>query len=76
MRIVLVAALAALAMPNVANAQRSDPRSLESLLKNAPAKGDDARTVNANLPELVNIRLSQLEEDLQFTAAQMPLWKT
>jgi hypothetical protein len=32
MRIVLVAALAALAMPNVANAQRSDPRSLESLL--------------------------------------------
>jgi hypothetical protein len=76
MRIVLVAALAALAMPNVANAQRSDPRSLESLLKNAPAKGDDARTVNANLPELVNIRLSQLEEDLQFTPAQMPLWKT
>jgi hypothetical protein len=75
-RIVLVAALAAAAMPHAVLAQRSDPRSLESILKSAPPKGDDARTVNANLPELVGIRLSQLEEDLQLTAPQMPLWKT
>ena len=72
----LLIALVALGMSPTLHAQRSDSRSLESLLKNAPPKGDDARTVNANLPELVNIRLSQLEEDLQITAAQMPLWKT
>lgn len=74
--VVIVVALAAFAASHAAYAQRSDPRSLESILKSAPPKGDDARTVNANLPELVNIRLSQLEEDLQFTAPQMPLWKT
>ena len=73
--ITLLIALAVLAA-SPAQAQRSDPRSLETLLKNAPPKGDDARTVNANIPELVAIRLSQLEEDLQITAAQMPLWKT
>lgn len=71
----ILLALAALALPATAPAQRSDPRSLESLLKGAPPKGDDARTVNANLPELVNIRMSQLEEDLQITAQQMPQWK-
>ena len=71
----LLIALAAGAMPLTSHAQRSDPRSLESLLKNAPAKGDDARMVNANLPELVALRMSQLEEDLQITAQQMPLWK-
>jgi LTXXQ motif family protein len=77
MRLVgLLAALAACVMSFPAPAQRSDPRSLESLLKNAPAKGDDARMVNANLPELVALRMSQLEEDLQITATQMPLWKT
>jgi LTXXQ motif family protein len=69
-------ALAVYAMYPTTHAQRSDPRSIEGLLKSAPPKGDDARTVNANLPELVGIRLSQLEEDLNFTAAQMPLWKT
>jgi hypothetical protein len=63
-------------MSQPALAQRSDPRSIEGLLKNAPPKGDDARMVNANLPELVSIRMSQLEEDLQLTTAQMPLWKT
>ena len=68
-------ALATLALASSALAQRSDPRSLESLLKTAPPKGDDARTVNASLPELVNIRMSQLEEDLQITAQQMPQWK-
>ena len=68
--------VAACAMPAATYAQRSDPRSIEGLLKGAPPKGDDARTVNASLPELVNIRLSQLEEDLQITTAQMPLWKT
>jgi hypothetical protein len=73
----LLVVLAAFAMPHPAGAQRSDPRSLENILKSAPPKGaEDARMVNANLPELVNIRMSQLEEDLQITAAQMPLWKT
>jgi hypothetical protein len=74
--IALLIVLVAHAMSPAAHAQRSDPRSLENLLKNAPPKGDDARVVNANLPELVAIRLSQLEEDLQFTSAQLPLWKT
>jgi len=68
--------LAACAMPHPADAQRSDSRSLENMLKTAPPKSDDARMVNANLPELVGIRLSQLEEDLQITSAQAPLWKT
>jgi hypothetical protein len=68
-------ALATLVVSSSAFAQRSDPRSIENLLKSAPPKGDDARTVNANLPELVNIRMSQLEEDLQITAQQMPQWK-
>jgi len=76
-RVALVVALVASVMSLPAHAQRSDPRSLESLLKNAPPKGgDDARMVNANLPELVALRMSQLEEDLQITATQMPLWKT
>ena len=75
-RVACVVVLMACVMSLQANAQRSDPRSLESLLKNAPAKGDDARMVNANLPELVALRMSQLEEDLQITATQMPLWKT
>ena len=73
--ITLVLFLAVSTLPQHSHAQRSDPRSIESLIKNAP-KSDDARTVNASLPELVNIRMSQLEEDLQFTAGQMPLWKT
>ena len=72
----LLIAAAVYAMSQPAHAQRSDPRTIENLVKSAPPKGDDARTVNANLPELVAIRLSQLEEDLQFTAPQMPLWKT
>jgi len=75
-RVTLVVALVACMASLAAHAQRSDPRSLESLLKSAPAKGDDARMVNANLPELVALRMSQLEEDLQITATQMPLWKT
>ena len=75
-RVALVVALVACMASLAAHAQRSDPRSLESLLKNAPPKGDDARMVNANLPELVALRMSQLEEDLQITATQMPLWKT
>ena len=72
----LLTLLAASALLPGAHAQRSDPRSIEQLLKSAPPKGDDARTINANLPELVSIRLAQLEEDLQFTPAQMPLWTT
>jgi len=77
MRLVtLLLVLASFGLSPVTHAQRSDPRSIEGLLKSAPPKGDDARTVNASLPELVSIRLSQLEEDLQFTTAQMPLWKT
>lgn len=72
----LLVALAACSMPPSAHAQRSDSRSLESLLKNAPPKSDDARTVNASIPELVAIRMSQLEEDLLLTTAQLPLWKT
>lgn len=71
----LLVALCAYGVLPPAHAQRSDPRSVENLLKSAPPKSDDARTVNANLPELVNIRMSQLEEDLQITSAQMPLWK-
>jgi LTXXQ motif family protein len=73
--VIFLVALAVYAMPPPTHAQRSDPRSIDSLLKSAPPKSDDARMVNANLPELVNIRMSQLEEDLQLTTAQMPLWK-
>ena len=76
-RVALSIVLAACLVSLPGHAQKSDPRSLESLLKNAPPKGgDDARMVNANLPELVALRMSQLEEDLQITAPQMPLWKT
>jgi LTXXQ motif family protein len=77
MRLVtLLVVLAVCAISPLTQAQRSDPRSIDNLLKNAPPKSDDARMVNANLPELVNIRMSQLEEDLQLTTTQMPLWKT
>lgn len=34
----------------------------------------EARAAGANLPELVQIRLSQLEEDLNLRPAQLPLW--
>ena len=34
----------------------------------------EARAVAANLPELVQIRLAQLEEDLNLRPAQLPLW--
>ncbi len=69
------AALAALVLAQGAIAQRSDPRSLESVIKSLPPKGDDARTSGANLAELVNLRMSQLEEDLNITQQQMPQWK-
>jgi hypothetical protein len=52
----------------------SDRRSLEYMLKKGPPQADDARLVNANIPELVQIRVSQLEEDLNLSAAQMPQW--
>jgi len=75
--VALLVPLAACIMSLPAHGQRSDPRSLESLMKSAPPKGgEDARMVNANIPELVALRMSQLEEDLQITATQMPLWKT
>jgi len=70
----VVAAIAICALAAGAHAQRrEDPRSLESVLKNRQPR-EDARTVNANIPELVAIRLAQLEEDLNFTPAQLPLW--
>jgi hypothetical protein len=69
-----VAAIAVCALAAGAHAQRrDDPRSLESQLKNRQPR-EDVRTVNANIPELVTIRLAQLEEDMNFTAAQLPLW--
>ena len=34
----------------------------------------EARAASANLPELVQIRLAQLEEDLNLRPAQLPLW--
>ena len=34
----------------------------------------EARAASANLPELVQIRLAQLEEDLNLRPAQVPLW--
>ncbi|MFO1304937.1 MAG: Spy/CpxP family protein refolding chaperone [Burkholderiales bacterium] len=71
---IIAAALAALVLAHGALAQRSDSRSLESIVKGLPPKGDDARTAGANLPELVNMRMSQLEEDLNITPAQMPQW--
>lgn len=37
---------------------------------------DGARAAGANLPELVQMRLSQLEEDLNLRPAQLPLWNT
>lgn len=36
----------------------------------------EARAAAANLPELVQIRLAQLEEDLNLRPAQLPLWHT
>jgi len=50
-----------------------DARSLESLIKSNP-RNDEGRLVNANIPELVTIRMAQLEEDLILTPAQLPLW--
>ena len=70
----IVAAIAVCAFAASAAGQRKgDDRSLEYILKNRP-KADDARTVNASIPELVTIRLAQLEEDMNFTQAQLPLW--
>ena len=72
MRFVVAVALCAVA--TLAAAQRTnDPRSLESLIKNAPKSGED-RMAGANLPELVNLRMSQLEEDLNLVPAQLPAW--
>ena len=72
---ILTIAIAGLVLAQGALAQRSDPRSLESIVKSLPPKGgDDARAAGANLPELVNMRMSQLEEDLNITKAQMPQW--
>jgi len=69
-----LAVLAACLFAASAGAQKTkDSRSLESLLKSNP-KADDARLVNANVPELVTIRMAQLEEDLVLTPAQLPLW--
>ncbi|HTQ00208.1 MAG TPA: Spy/CpxP family protein refolding chaperone [Casimicrobiaceae bacterium] len=36
----------------------------------------EGRMVGANVTELVNIRLSQLEEDLNLTQPQLPVWNT
>lgn len=36
--------------------------------------GDDARMAGANFSELVNIRVAQLEEDLNLVPGQLPLW--
>ena len=71
----VVALIAACALAAGAHAQqrKDDPRSLETMLKNRQSR-DDARAVNANIPELVAIRLAQLEEDMNFTQAQLPLW--
>ena len=70
----IVAAIAVCAFAASAVGQRKgDDRSLETFLKNRVPK-DDARTVNANIPELVTIRMAQLEEDMNFTQAQLPLW--
>ena len=74
MKRVALAALAAWLIPLSALAQM-DKRSLDYQLKNAPKPGE-AKMVNASLPELVNLRLSQLEEDLDLTAQQLPAWKT
>lgn len=75
-RLTAVAAVAVCMTAAGASAQGAkDSRSIEHLLKNAP-KVDEARMVNANLPELVNLRMSQLEEDLNLQPAQMPAWST
>jgi hypothetical protein len=72
-RIAVLGVLACLA-PLLAWGQAGDRRSLEYLLKNAPPKADEGKLVNANLPELVTLRMSQLEEDLNLTPAQLPQW--
>lgn len=72
--IVAAAAIAACLFPLVAFGQASDRRSLEYMLKNAPPRTDEAKLVNANLPELAALRMSQLEEDLNLTQAQLPQW--
>jgi len=69
-----IATVIALCVIPLAAGAQTDRRSLEYLLKNAPPKGDDAKVVNANLTELATIRVNQLEEDLNLTAAQLPLW--
>ena len=61
-------------MVSLAAMGQSDRRSLEHLLKNAPPKTDEGKLVNANLPELASLRMSQLEEDLNLTPAQLPQW--
>ena len=74
MRRAALAAFFACVIPLAAHAQL-DKRGLEYQLKNAPKAGD-AKMVNASLPELVNLRMSQLEEDLNLTQQQLPAWKT
>jgi hypothetical protein len=75
--VVRIVAVASFAMATAASAQPGggDPRSIAGKMSRPPgAARDDARAAGANLVELVNIRLSQLEEDLNLTSAQLPLW--
>jgi len=67
------------AMAAAASAQPGggDPRSIAGKTSRpAGVARDDSRAAGANLVELVNIRLSQLEEDLNLTAAQLAPWNT
>ncbi len=71
------AAVATLVVAAAASAQPGggDPRSIAGKMSRPPGMArDDARAAGANLAELVNIRLSQLEEDLNLTPSQLAPW--
>ncbi|MFO1323923.1 MAG: Spy/CpxP family protein refolding chaperone [Burkholderiales bacterium] len=72
-RVAAVAAVSSLAAMSV-SAQLSPPKQPSLADRPRPAQNAGARPAGANLAELVNLRVAQLEEDLNLTAAQLPAW--
>jgi len=68
--LMLVPALAAAQTPG----RRPDGMGM-GMGKGPGARGDDHRPARADVGELVNLRLAQLEDDLAPAPAQMPQWK-
>lgn len=71
---IAVVGLVACLVPLAAWGQAGDRRSLENMVRRPPPRSDEGALVNANLPELATLRMSQLEEDLNLTQAQLPAW--